>query len=245
MKILTLLFILLISCKSVPSYASIKLPEITDAATIDFLVDAVAYDGFASVAGKRSYIMNFKIPEKTMMFSIRTCHREKFLPVTDKQTAVTYNYSPVDGLENNETLCNMVATAITSTGQKIWAYINFVYPRNSDVKNLLTSYIFCDGLVSSNVGGGVCQQRAGKPAVRNSHGDIIEQEQEGSVQKITMSHPVIFADSTNPRCGKPKATQDGMKFEIETKAGTCVYLFGDKDGATFRLITLGYLGKTP
>ena len=241
MRRLIFFFIFIANCAS----ASIKLPEITDAATLDFIVEAVPYDGFASVAGKREFIMNFKVPEKTIMFSVRTCHREKFLPVLEKQTAIAYRYTPVDGLENNETLCNMVATAITSNGDKLWAYINFVYPRNGEAKNLLTAYIFCDGTVSTNIGGGVCQQRAGKPAVRNSYGEITEPAQEGSVQKITMDSPVIFAEGTSARCGTPKATVDGMKYEIETKPGICVYLFGTKSGATFRLITLGYLGKTP
>lgn len=227
------------------STASPKLPEITDAATLDFIVEAVSYDGFATVKGQQSYIMNFKIPEKTQMFAIRTCHREKFFPVDSKQTAIAYKYTPVDGLENTEALCNLTATAITQSGEKLWAYVNFVYPRDRNDANMLKAFMFCDGVVSQHLGGSFCQARAEKEAVLV--GGVLAA---GSTQKIQLDKPAIYFEAISGKAGNPcikpkSADKLGLKYEITITPGICVYLFGDKDGAIFRLVTNGYLGKTP
>ncbi|MEY2702262.1 MAG: hypothetical protein RLY43_895 [Bacteroidota bacterium] len=226
-----LLCLLFTNCATTPAFASLKLPEMTDAGTLDFIVDAVNYDGVASIAGKREYIINFKLPEKTVMFAIRTCNKERFFD-TNKKDAIAYRHVPIDGIENTSELCNMYATAITSTGQKLWAYIDFVYPRENNPKYMLTAYTKCDGFVTKNVGGFTCQARA------------------DSTQEIVLDTPVFFAKAaavkgSTAKCTQPEAKTAGTTYRIYPSAGACEYIFGDKNGATFRLITLAYKGVTP
>lgn len=210
------------------------MPEITDAATLDFIVEGVMYDGFATVPAQPRYIMHFKVPENTIYIVVHSCNREKPLPVTLKTTAVSYLYVPLASMED-EGACPLIVTAITATGQKIWGFIDFVYVNKGEPKEILEATVFCNGMAYRAKGAFVCQARG---ATETSNGDI---------QKIGLAAEGVFATVGKNKALKGTPCNEPIKtgltyYKMEVSAGICVYVFGTKDNKVFRLTMLGYKG---
>jgi hypothetical protein len=220
-----LLFLLLISCTSTPSYAAIKPDDITDMASMDFYAEGILYDGVATLPDQKEYILNFKLPEKTIMLGINNCHGEVFNLPTDKQTAVTYRYQPL-GIER-EGDCPLIATAITSTGQKIWAMIEFIFVTPKPLpQETYKAWAYCNRKIIPSIGGYLCQSRAGK------------------WQRVAFDTEVVYIDIGDKRCNAPVKKNLTM-YDIKLSNGQCSYTFFNKASQVFRFNTIGYEAKTP
>lgn len=227
MRLLILISFLFTSCVSL---AAPKLPEMTDMASLDFIAEAVLYDGIATLPDQKEYIFNFKIPENTVIFAIHNCHGEVMQLTTNKQTAIAFRYQPL-GVER-EGDCPLVATAITDKGEKLWSLTEFAFQNQIQgaPKETLKGWVYCNRKVATATGVFLCQSR------------------EKLIQRIAFESEVVFAKAGTVEgkvCGTDPVRINLTTFNVTLMAGQCNYLFVSKDGKAFRLNTNAYKGVIP
>lgn len=187
--------------------------ELTNRASLPFVVDNVPYQGTAVLPRKSSQTIAFVLPRKTLKFMITTCSREEFFPYPDSSGVFKFTYVPVMYIENMES-CMMRATAITDKGETATGLIDFTAGEE------LEASLSCNGKVFNSKGVGLCQSRK----------DLI--------QNIEFKEETVYAAGEG--CPEPTEGYISTSYNIALKNGFCTYQFMNKDKKVYRLTTYGY-----
>lgn len=212
-KIIALFCLSLLGCTTNSLFPGYIPYDLTNRASLPFIVDDVTYQGTAVLQRKSSQTINFVIPKDTIKFMITTCSREEFFAYPDSNRLFKYTYIPVMYLENLES-CLMKVTAITNRGETVTGLIDFTAGEE------LEGEISCNGKVQKTKGAGLCQSR------------------KGLIQNIEFNEETVFAAGDD--CPEPKQGYISTSYNIPLKGGFCTYQFMNKDKKIYRLTTYGY-----
>jgi len=212
-KMIYLFCLSLLGCTSNPITNSNIPYDLTNRASLPFIVENAVYQGTAVLPRKSSQAINFVLPKGTLKLMVTTCSREEFFAYPDTSKPFKYNYIPVMFLENMDS-CLMKVTAITEKGETSTGLIDFTAGEELQAK------LSCNGQVIDSTGVGLCQSR------------------KELIQNIEFNEETVFASGEG--CPEPKQGYISTSYNIALKSGFCTYQFMNKDKKVYRLTTYGY-----
>jgi hypothetical protein len=187
-------------------------PEITYKKTLQFSVNGNSAKGIYSAPKKNAYHIEIVTPQKPNLVKVTSCHQEKIFIRPGK--TIEFDYVPNPDIEAGDLPCQVEISALDDEGKNQWGLIDFQLP-SEDLK----SKVYCNGEIFDTVGSSVCQSRY------------------GLIQSIEFENEVT---SYSPQECNKIDSERGKKFYLTITEGSCFYLFSDKKGGLFRLVTFGY-----
>ena len=177
-----------------------------------FEVDGEEARGVFSAKKKQSYRIEILVPQKPNIVKVTSCHQEKIFIKPGKE--IEFQYRPDSNIEAGDLPCVLEISALEASGRNQWGMIDFKL-----VPETLSAKIQCNGESASAKGSYICQSRR----------DLIQSIEFDA--EVTSYAP--------EQCNKI-APELGKKFYLSVSKGNCFYIFSDKTGNLFRLLTFGY-----
>lgn len=180
--------------------------------TLRFEVNGEKAKGIYTAKKNKSYHLEISTPQKPSLVKITSCHQERVFVKPGKE--LSYEYKPYTEIEANDLPCIVEISVLSEEGKNQWGILDFQLDSER-----LPARVACNGDTANAKGSYVCQSR------------------EGLIQEIEFSEDVYaqFPEGCN------KIThENGSRFFYQTTEGMCFYIFSNKNGDLFRLVTYGY-----